>query len=242
MTILILSDIHSNYRALKAVLDEFGDADEIWCLGDIVEYGPSPSECIQLLREACTCVVMGNHDRTLANFDPVTGSPDSWAAYDYPNVSEEEREYLASLPSSLTKEVDEKSLLLLHGSPQGPVSSGLRPATDLEILEEAASMTQEEVILCAHTHMAMKLEVGGTTILNTGTIGQPRDGDYRAQCWLLQDGEFHFRRVDYDLNELEADYRRSNIPENIQDEWIRYTRRGIVDVHGLQVGPFTGHG
>jgi putative phosphoesterase len=242
MNILILSDIHSNYRALKAVLDVFGDADEIWCLGDIVEYGPCPSECIQLVREACTCVLLGNHDHSLAEFDPETGNPNSWAAYDYPNVSDEERGYLADLPSSLTKKVNGKTFLLVHGSPQDPVSSGLKPATAIETLEEAASMTHEDVILCAHTHMAMKLEINGTTILNTGTIGQPRDGDHRAQCWLLQDGEFHFRRVDYDLNELESDYRRSGIPLNIQDDWIRYTCSGIVDVHGLQIGPYTGRG
>jgi putative phosphoesterase len=240
MTILILSDIHSNYRALKAVLDEFPNVDEVWCLGDLVEYGPSASECIQLVRETCSCVVKGNHDRSLAEFDPATGNPNSWAAYDYPTVTSEDRDYLGNLPSTLSKEVDGQTLLLLHGSPQDPISIGLKPTTDAETLEAAAAMTSEEVILCAHTHMAMKLEVGGTTILNTGTIGQPRDGDYRAQCWLMQDGEFQFRRVDYALDALEADYRRSNIPPNIQDDWIRYTRQGIVEVHGLQVGPYTG--
>ena len=53
MKILVISDIHSNYRALKATLDTFDNVDEVWCLGDIVEYGPRPSDCINLVRQNC---------------------------------------------------------------------------------------------------------------------------------------------------------------------------------------------
>ena len=67
MKILVVADIHANYRALKATLDAFDNVDEVWCLGDIVEYGPMPSACIDLVRQHCNQVVAGNHDLSFAN-------------------------------------------------------------------------------------------------------------------------------------------------------------------------------
>lgn len=238
MRILVIADIHSNSRALKAVLDKFGTSDEIWCLGDIVEYGPSPSECISLVKESCTKVVRGNHDESTGRYDPGSGGR-GWASYDGEAVSPEERRYLLSLPDTLSVSIGEESFLLLHGSPGNPNSGALWPHTDHADLQNEISEVRERHILCGHTHMAMNLEAGSHRILNPGTIGQPRDGDYRAQCLLIDDGDYFFERVEYDLDALEYDYKNSTIPEDVQETWTRYTRKGIVEVHGLQLGPFS---
>ncbi|MCZ6676227.1 MAG: metallophosphoesterase family protein [Candidatus Poribacteria bacterium] len=240
MRILLISDIHSNYRALKAVLEKYGNsAGEIWCLGDIVEYGPCPSECIDLVRRHCRYVVQGNHDKSFAEYNPAAGNPNAWAAYDRDSAKPSDLEYLLNLPTSISVTIDRTSYLLVHGSPSDHLSGALWPHTEASILQETVDSCREDSILCGHTHMAMVLEVGGKTIVNTGTIGQPRDGDYRAQCMLIEDGVFRLERVDYDLVALAHDYERATLPDQIKVDWLRYTRQGIVEVHGLQLGPFS---
>ena len=87
--------------------------------------------------------------------------------------------------------------------------------------------------------MAMQLEIDGKLVANPGTIGQPRDGDYRAQCIVIEDGQIQYHRVDYDLDLLAQDYQHSAMNPEQADIWFFYTRNGIVDVHGLQLGPFS---
>ena len=224
MRILVIADIHANYCALQAVLQAFGSADEVWCLGDIVSCGPSPQQCIELVREACRYVVRGNHD-TLAS----VGATVDTAALDY----------LLGLPLSLTATRDGISCLLVHGSPSDPLSGSLRPYTDSQVLAREVEQCDESRILCGHTHMAMLLKLGGKTIVNAGTVGQPRDGDYRAQCVLVEDGRVRFERVEYDLDALAYDYQRAAMPEAAKRKWLRDTQRGIVEEHGLQLGPFS---
>ena len=221
MRILVIADIHANYRALGAVLEAFGFADEIWCLGDIVSCGPCPQQCIELLRDACCLVVRGNHD-----------TPESAGGM----VGAAALDYLLGLPLALTATGDGVSYRLVHGSPSDPLSGSLRPDTDRQVLAREVGQCQEACILCGHTHMAMMLELCGETIVNAGTIGQPRDGDYRAQCVLIERGRVRFERVEYDLDALAYDYQRSAMPEEEKRKWLRDTRRGIVEEHGLGSG------
>ena len=87
--------------------------------------------------------------------------------------------------------------------------------------------------------MAMRLEIDGKLVANPGTIGQPRDGDYRSQCIVIEDGQIQYHRVDYDLDLLAQDYQHSAMNPAQAEIWLSYTCNGIVDVHGLQLGPFS---
>jgi len=231
--ILLIADVHANYRALEAVLDRFGSCDEIWCLGDIVEFGPSPSECIDLVRQACRYVVKGNHDDHFVKCDPQASA---WARQ---TVGTADAGHLRDLPTSVSTEVNGMSCFLVHGSPRDHLIGRLEPASSPMALREAAESRSEDCILCAHTHIAMDTNVGDTRIVNIGTVGQPRDGDYRAQCMVIEDGGIRFERVEYDLDALEHDYRQSPLDESVKKEWMRYTREGVVPAHGLQLGPFS---
>lgn len=233
MRLLLVSDVHSNYRALAAALDRFHDVDEVWCLGDVVEYGPCPAECIDLVRERCDRVIAGNHD---ASF--VAGHK-GWALYDRHTASDDGIAWLRDLPESATVELDGKSVLLVHGTPALPLDGKLYPTDGPDAFRSALGACQTDIVLCGHTHVAMVQPFDGKTIVNTGTIGQPRDGDYRAQCMIYEDGRFRFERVDYDLSALARDYDRSPLPRQVKTDWLHYTRQGIVDVHGLQLGPFS---
>jgi len=225
MQILVVADIHANYRALQAVLEAFGSAEEVWCLGDIVSCGPCPQRCIELVRETCRYVVRGNHD----TLDSVGGTTVDAAALDY----------LLGLPLSVTATRDGVGYLLVHGSPSDPLSGSLRPDTDPLVLCQEVAQMDQGCALCGHTHMAMSLEVCGKRIVNAGTVGQPRDGDYRAQCAVIEGGGVRFARVAYDLEALAYDYQQSSMPEAQRQKWLRDTRRGIVEEHGLQLGPFS---
>ena len=233
MQILLITDIHANLPALQAVLDRYTGVDEVWCLGDVVEYGPSPSECIALVREHCCRVVQGNHDVSYAH--EASHADNVWAAERAPD----DTEWLRGLPTSLTVTIDGLSYYLVHASPQNPLGGTLWPHADPGQFEEALSIAGTDRVLFGHSHMAFIHDIDGRLLVNAGTIGQPRDGDYRAQCMLIEDGAIRFERVDYDLEALRGDYAQSSLPDDIKETWFRYTQQGVVDVHGLQLGPFS---
>ena len=238
MQIVLISDIHANYRAMQAVLDKYRNADEVWCLGDIMEFGPCPKQCLELVRTHCSRVIRGNHDVSYA-MSLHENHPNVWYGCDGEKPEALDIGYLANLPESYRITIDGRSYHLVHGSPQDPLRGSLKPDSEPEYLQEALDNTDGDVILCGHTHKAMILSFRGKSVVNVGTVGQPRDGDFRAQCMVIEDGVFHFDRVAYSLAELEEDYVNSTLPKELQQDWLDYTQRGVVDVHGLQLGPFS---
>ena len=128
MKILVIADIHANYRALKASLDAFDNVDEVWCLGDIVEYGPMPSACIDLVRQHCDQVVAGNHDLSFAKCQPQTD--DGWTVWFPHNTPINDLDYLNNLPTLLTLERDGISYCLVHGSPSNHLTGRFDPYTE----------------------------------------------------------------------------------------------------------------
>lgn len=238
MQIVLVSDIHANYRALQAILDKYHNADEIWCLGDIMDSGPRPARCLELIRACCSRTIQGNHDVSYATAKNGNGS-NVWYGCDGVRIEPSDTSYLLHLPRSFSVSVEGKLYYLVHGSPQNPLTGSLRPNSEHEYLQEALDYANTDAIICAHTHMAMVLPFDNKAIVNVGTVGQPRDGDFRAQCMVLENGQFRFDRVAYDLAGLEEDYANSTLPETLQQEWLGYARRGVVDVHGLQPGPFS---
>lgn len=234
MKILIISDIHANLHALQAVLDFHSNADEIWCLGDIVEYGPCPSECVDLVRQNCRHAVKGNHDASYAS-EESSSADNVWAKERDPaDVA-----WLLGLPLSLTVTCDGFSNYLVHATPQDNLLGILWPNAEPAKFEEALRIAATDRVFFGHTHMAFISEKDGRCLTNTGTVGQPRDGDYRAQCVVIDNGEIRFERVDYDIEALRLDYAQSSLPDDVKKAWFRYTMQGIVDLHGLQLGPFS---
>jgi diadenosine tetraphosphatase ApaH/serine/threonine PP2A family protein phosphatase len=227
--VAVVSDIHGNLHALRAVLDAIDrDApDEIWCLGDLVGYGPRPNQCCTLVRERTDVCLIGNHDLgVLGRLDLEAFAPDAalsarWTAQVLEPGS---RSYLESLsPSGARADVG-----LFHASPRDPVwEYVLSPAVALAALAE----TEEAVVLVGHSHVALSygleerylgLAPAGTEIdlargrrlLNPGSVGQPRDGDPRA-AWLLLDLGVRtaaFRRVPYDVERTQDEIREVGLP------------------------------
>lgn len=238
MRCLIVSDIHANIVAFDAVLRHAdGKFDKIWCLGDIVGYGPSPNECIERIRQFPHSCVLGNHDSAaldrldLNDFN--TDAQDS-ARWTQTQLTAANRDYLASLPEKLVEE----GITLVHGSPRQPVWEYIMFPSVAKI---QFAYLSTDVCFVGHTHVpvvfsyyqaengpevceASVLPVEETfemgkerQIINPGSVGQPRDGDARA-AYAIIDTEAntlqHFR-VEYAISQVQETMRRYNLPPRL---------------------------
>lgn len=155
MRALIISDIHANLVALEAVLDATkGEYDTIWCLGDVVGYGPRPNECVELMRNQTELCLMGNHDwATLGrpgidvnDFNPQARSAVLWTRE---QMTDENNDYLDALPETPVSPTEAEAVLLTHGSPRQPVWEYiLTPSIALENF----AIFEQPICLVGHTH------------------------------------------------------------------------------------------
>jgi predicted phosphodiesterase len=199
MRYAIMADIHANLAAFTAVLDDIkrrGGAEEVWCLGDVVGYGPDPHQCIELLRQHKHICVAGNHDwAAIGKADTSDFNPDAAAACRWTSqqLSAEDVKYLDSLPLV----IDKDDFTLVHGSPRDPVWEYL---LSISSAGENFSYFQSQFCLVGHSHVPLVFEYNeagacsfaefptdavlmladNRLIINPGGVGQPRDGNPEA--------------------------------------------------------------
>jgi len=233
-----ISDIHANLEALTSVLADIKSRgfEEIFCLGDVVGYGPDPVLVTDLVRQNVRATILGNHDEALVKgpwgFNPVARMAMEWTRKKLrPRIFRPGSRSRWQFLAGLTLRHEWQGYLLVHGSPRDPTSeyilpydvAGARPGMFQELFDSFDS-----VCLVGHTHMAGVFEEGprfvpqnrvgetfqkgkGKMIVNVGAVGQPRDQDWRA-CYLsVEDGVFRFHRVEYDVERTQAKIRA--IPE-----------------------------
>jgi diadenosine tetraphosphatase ApaH/serine/threonine PP2A family protein phosphatase len=205
MPILVVSDIHANLAALEAVIKDAGQFEQVWCLGDIVGYGPQPNECIQRLREFELVPLAGNHDlgvvgkAALWDFTPDAQEAIFWTRH---WLTAENLAWLNTLSS--TTLLVEHGVTLTHASPRDPIWEYI--VTRESARDNLASVTTP-VCLYGHTHQpvmfrkpwdglkvteeylpvgaAVRLSPHDRVFINPGSVGQPRDEDPRASYLLL---------------------------------------------------------
>jgi len=209
MKILLIADIHANLEAFRTVLDV--PHDRAICLGDIVDYGPDPDKCIELLQKKNIPTIRGNHDNAVAF------KADCQCGYKYKHLSIATREYtweildksqmefLKNLPLIIKEEIDGKKLFLTHASPRS-MFEYIKPDTPdeqiLKMIEEAMEPVDVEFLVVGHSHIPMNRKLGDLTIINPGSVGQPRDRDTRAGCAVFdtETVEVEFFRLAYDID------------------------------------------
>ncbi|MCH8192260.1 MAG: metallophosphoesterase family protein [Chloroflexi bacterium] len=233
MRVAIISDIHSNLSALNAVLSDADrrGVDELWCLGDIVGYGPEPRECLEIVRRRAGLCLSGNHDMgvvgkvSLAEFNPYAAAANKWTAQ---VMEEEELAHLGSLPAKLVWE----DFTLAHASPREPVWEYVMSPP---IARASFAHFETRVCFVGHSHVPLvcpetqdggncslfplpeesPLPLGaGRTIINPGSVGQPRDGDPRASYAIYdsqEDALYHYR-VPYDIASTQDKMRSVGLP------------------------------
>jgi predicted phosphodiesterase len=237
MRVGVISDIHGNLHALEAVLEavEGENLDALWCLGDLVGYGPRPNRCCSLVAGRVELCLVGNHDLgvlgrlDLAEFSHDAAASARWTAS---VLSDESRRYLETLESSAKREAVE----LYHASARDPVwEYVLSP----EVALASFAVTTEPLVLVGHSHVALALVLAGARLegglapadteldlaagerwlLNPGSVGQPRDGDPRAAYLVLDLAarQALFRRVPYPVERTQAEIRERGLPETLAE-------------------------
>ncbi|MFA0822854.1 MAG: metallophosphoesterase [Methanomethylovorans sp.] len=228
MRLLIISDIHGNKEALDAVMAV--SHDEVICLGDIVDYGPSPGECIDVLLDQKIPTIIGNHDNAVAF------RMDCGCGYAYKHLSQSTREYtwnilnttqlefLRELPMDLRREENGRKLYFTHGSPTS-FYDYIKPDTSEDTIKEFIKGVDAEFIFVGHSHLPFVRKVSDVTLVNPGSVGQPRDGDTRASCVVFDTDSFQAEiiRIDYDMKVVFNKIRK-NMPN--ADELIAILKRG----------------
>jgi predicted phosphodiesterase len=221
----LISDIHSNLEALQAVLEDIAknNVQEIYCLGDIVGYGPNPRECVDLVMQ-CPVVLLGNHDQG-AMFDPDGFNPSAERAIfwtrsqlEAPNEDRHKKERRWEFLAERPRTHREEGFLYVHGSARNPLNEYVFPEDiyNQRKMERIFALV-ERYCFQGHTHVpgifteslqfhspdeidcVYRLN-GRKTLCNVGSVGQPRDGDWRACYVLLDDQTIRYRRVEYDID------------------------------------------
>ncbi len=210
--VLVISDVHGNYAALKAVLSE--PHDMLICLGDMVGYGPEPGLCVRRILDEADLVLRGNHDHALAT-GAAAGCPpmfewlaDATAPIAEAQLSTSERRGLATLPLRSSLSLDLCPYHLVHATPTDPLYGHLEPTSDRwsrEVLEIGP-----EILLVGHSHLQFR-HYAGRTIISPGSVGQPRHGDCRAAYMIIEDGNFMFCRTAYDVERTVTELERSDV-------------------------------
>lgn len=242
MKYALISDIHSNLPALEAVLadiDEREDVGTIYHLGDLVGYAPWPNETVALLRERRIPGIAGNYDSTVAidykhcgcKADSPRGEELSHLSYEWTraHVLPETRRALGELPFRLDLRPmgghrSRPQLILVHGTPTLNTLYWTEDRPDSFCLKmvKAAGAREGDLIAFGHTHKPWRREVEGIHFLNTGSVGKPKDGDWRAGYVLVEAAEeiqaVEFVRVKYDLERAAEGISESELPDELADQ------------------------
>jgi putative phosphoesterase len=225
MRITILSDIHGNMPALDAVLTDLGSrhSDAVYCLGDLVGYAPFPNQVVDRIRREGIATIMGNYDDGVGFDRDDCGCAyreqeerrrgDQSLAWTRVHVTAENKAFLRTLAHEIRFESDGRRVLLVHGSPR-KINEYLFEDRPLSSFQRIAASSSADIIAYGHTHKPYTKLVDSVLFLNVGSVGKPKDGDWRA-CYAVLDTSslaVQFVRLEYDLTKVTAAIRESELP------------------------------
>ena len=249
MKCLLVSDIHGNWPALQAVLGAEQDADQVLCLGDLVNYGPQPAECVAWAMglRSPSLVIQGNHDRAFAlETIPHCAPANQRLAEAMQSVTSnlltpEMRRFLGKLPPLQQFHSGEAACIACHSH----ATTGGGEPLDAHFGEQNPKWSWESDIVLrdhpdnlfvlvghpdplfrANTHTPMKKRWGNTLAVNPGSVGLPTDGDPRAAYAIWQDGEVTLQRLAYDIEETVRAYELLALDARIKQELVGGLRAG----------------
>ena len=204
MRIAVISDLHANWAALRALP---GTYDAILCTGDLVDYGAEPEPVLRFVREHVLAVVQGNHDYAVGTGEDCRCStlfkPASVPTRHVMRrvLSPADRSFLAALPTSARVTLGGQRIALFHATPSDPRFRYLLSTAPAAEWERELQDVDVDLVLLGHTHRPVVFKVGRVTVANAGSLGLPTDGDPRASFAVIEDGEVRLQRFAYPVEE-----------------------------------------
>jgi protein phosphatase len=220
MRICIISDLHANLEALSVLPRDY---DELWVLGDLVNYGPNPAEVIDFVRSHASMTIRGNHDHSVG-FGTECGCSPRFCAmaeatrdYTMSVLSAADKQYLRDLPTSASRLVNGDVVFLCHATPSDLLYEYRPPGSPLWERAEKAS-SGANIILAGHTHLQFSRAAGERTIVNPGSLGQSKAGDPRARYAIWENGKIKLHALEYPLETTVVKVSALPLPKEIKAE------------------------
>ena len=229
MKIVVISDLHSNFDALSA-LPEMGD--ELWVLGDLVNYGPMPAEVVSFVRSHSDTIIRGNHDHAVGfDVDPrctprYAEMADATMRYSKANLDGAATTYLRDLPLTQMLERDDRRFYLCHAIPSNPLYGYCPEESDLWPKE--LELVDAEFLLVGHTHTPFIRKVGGKTIVNPGSLGQPKTGKADACYAVWENGRFELKQFAYPVERAVQRIEHLPVTAEVRRDLATVLRTGSV--------------
>jgi predicted phosphodiesterase len=217
MKIAIVSDLHANLEALES----FPEAcDELWVLGDLVTYGPNPSEVVDRVRNRAALIVRGNHDHAAGTGEDPRCSEtfrlmaEATLAFTRATLTSAQMGWLMGLPFTAERMVGRTRFFLCHAVPSDPLFAYCRP--DSPRWQGEVENARADCVLVGHTHLPFVRTFDGRTVANPGSLGQPKNGDARACYAVWQDGLIELRSYEYPVEETVRKILAMPVPDDIR--------------------------
>ncbi|MGE3808047.1 MAG: metallophosphoesterase [Gemmataceae bacterium] len=227
MRILVVSDIHANWTALRALKDKW---DVCLCIGDLVDYGVEPAPCIEWVKREAKHTVRGNHDHGSAHNVSVIGG----RGFRYLTgvtrpitrqlISPEDRLYLGRLPMTRVVTLDETRFFLVHATPQDPLDE--YAPVDPGFWSRRLADVEADIVCVGHTHQPFALEAGNRLVVNPGSVGLPRDGDPRGSYAIIENRKVELKRFEYPVEEAVQAVMKSGLGEQPKEMMVQSYRNG----------------
>ena len=229
MKIAIISDLHGNYEALRSLPTGY---DELWILGDLVNYGPEPAAVVGFARTNSTVVIRGNHDNSIGfDVDPrctvrYQKMADLTRRYTASALEKEQKQFLRLLPLKLELEREDTRFYLCHAKPSDPLY-GYCPEESDEWVEELEQVNAD-VLLVGHTHTPFIRKIGKKIVVNPGSLGQPKTGKPDACYAIWENGDFQLKSFPYAVDKTVERLKALAFPLDVEKDLITVLQTGSV--------------
>jgi len=229
MKIVIISDIHANFDALSALPDS---CDELWVLGDLVNYGPDPAAVVDFVRLEARIVVRGNHDHSIGYREDPRCSPrfqemaEVTRRYTDSVLPFGHKHFLRHLPLHVETRRGNTRFFLCHAIPSDPLF-GYCEAQSPRWLAEVENASAD-VILVGHTHVPAVRSIGQCMVVNPGSLGQPKTGNPQACYAVWDDGAVELKSFPYSVEATVSKVQAMPIAPDLKSELSMILRTGVI--------------
>ena len=230
MKVAIISDVHANLEALTALPETYN---ELWVLGDLVNYGPDPAETVEFIRSRAAVVIRGNHDHSVGWDEDPRCSPrfaqmaEETRQYTLSALSREQKDFLRRLPLTIRREIDGVVFFLCHATPADPLYEYRPPDSPCwEIQEEASAGA--DIILVGHTHLQFVRSSQDRTIVNPGSLGQSKLGDPSARYAVWENGRIELKSFAYSVERTIARTKSLPLSRSVKEDLAFVLGTGAV--------------